>query len=92
MEAELNRYAKEIYDFAIKMPDEAIFPEALLQCLDDDWVTEFPSATEASFYRTNPAYLEYLLGKLGDCSGKTLESVSHYLMSCMAGCRARQRQ
>jgi len=88
---ELHRYAHELYELAQKMPEEALFPEALLQRLDDDWITEFPSQNEASFYLTNPNYVHHLIAKLGDGSGEALELIAEYLMSCMAGCRTRRR-
>ena len=84
----MQLYAKQVFAKATAMPDEKLFPEALLQRLDDDWLTEFPSANEALFYRVNPKYAEYLLSKFGDRSGKALELLAQYLMSCMAGCRA----
>jgi hypothetical protein len=90
-DGELHRYADEFYKLAQRMPEEALFPEALLLRLDDDWITEFPSGGEASFYRTNPTYVHHLIAKLGYGTGEALEFLAQYLMSCMAGCRARRR-
>jgi len=90
-ERELHRYAEQFFKHAQDKPDEALFPEALLQGVDDDWATEFPSVKEASFYRANALYIRHLIAKLGDGSGGTLELLAQYLMSCMAGCRARRR-
>jgi hypothetical protein len=88
---QLQAYASRLYELANKMPNEALFPEALLLQLDDDWLTELPSEAEALFYRANPKYVQHLLSNLGDPSGKTLELLAQYLMSCMAGCRTRTR-
>jgi hypothetical protein len=89
---QLQAYAADFFELATQLPDDALFPEALLQRLDDDdWLTAFPSEAEALFYRVNPNYTRYLLAKMGDRSGKTLELFAQYLMSCMAGCRARTR-
>jgi hypothetical protein len=88
---QLSRYAAEFFKLSQSFPDLARFPEALLQRLDSDWLTEFPSENEALFYQVNPIYAEYLLGKLGDGTGETLELLAEYLMSCMAGCRTRRR-
>jgi hypothetical protein len=87
----LNRYAQVLFELSETHPNEAFFPEALLQRLDDDWLTEFPSQNEVSFFRINPIYVRYLLNRLGDETGETLEVLAQYLMSCMPGCRARRR-
>jgi hypothetical protein len=87
----LNRYAKAVSELSEMVPGEASFPEALLQRLDDDWLTEFPSQNEVSFFRINPMYVRHLLSRLGDETGEALELLAHYLMSCMPGCRARRR-
>jgi hypothetical protein len=89
---ELQRYAKELFELARATPDKAYFPEALLQEIDDSWATELPSPNEAFSYRVNPRYVEHLLATLGDGTGKTLERLGSYLMSCMPGCRTRRRQ
>ena len=90
-ESSLKRYAKEFFDLSAEHPAEAFFPEALLQRLDDDWLTEFPSGREVSFFRVNPFYVRHLLDRLGDGTGTTLELLAQYLMSCMPGCRTRRR-
>jgi hypothetical protein len=90
-ESSLKRYAKEFFDLSAEHPAEALFPEALLQRLDDDWLTEFPSGREVSFFRINPLYVRHRLDRLGDGTGKTLELLAQYLMSCMPGCRTRAR-
>jgi len=89
---ELRRYAAKFFELAEEKPMEALFPEALLQRVDDDWLTELPSANEASSYRANTRYVQYLLAQLGDGTGEALELLAEYLMSCMPGCRTRRRE
>jgi hypothetical protein len=88
----LSQYATKFFKLSQSLPDQARFPEALLQRLDTDWLTEVPSENEAFFYQVNPIYAEYLLRKLGDGTGEALELLAQYLMSCMAGCRTRRRE
>jgi len=91
-EEQLNKYAARLYELSEAQPAEALFPEAMLQHLvDSGWQTEFPSEQEALFYRTNPTYVDHLLGRLGDGTGHALELLAEYLMSCMPGCRTRRR-
>ena len=71
------------------MREKALFPEALLQRLDDNWVTELPSPNEAFTYLINPRYAQHLMANLGDGTGRGLELLTSYLMSCMPGCRVR---
>jgi hypothetical protein len=58
-----------------------MFPEALLQRVDDDWLTEIPSAAEAFLYFANERYIRSLMDQLGDSSGNALEFLADYLMS-----------
>jgi hypothetical protein len=91
-ERSLRQYCGQFVRLAQNMPRAALFPEALLQRLEDDkWMTESPSINEASFYRVNPFYVRHLIENLGDGSGQILELLTQYLMSCMAGCRTRHR-
>jgi hypothetical protein len=89
---EFRRYARQLFELAEKMPGDAPFPEALLQRVDDAWLTELPSAAEALSYRANGTYVRHLLTRLGDGTGEALELLSEYLMSCMPGCRTRRRE
>jgi hypothetical protein len=89
--SELTRYAKEFHALAESDRQRAFFPEALLQEVDDDWMTEYTSLREASHYRVNPPYLAYLLKELGKSAGQALERTAHYMMSCMPGCRTKRR-
>ncbi len=89
---ELQRYARRFFELAQEMPGEALFPEALLQRVDDGWLTQLPSADEASSYRVNPRYVRHLLEQLGGGTGEALELLAEYFMSCMPGCRTRRRE
>jgi hypothetical protein len=90
-DSELKRYAKQFYELGQSLPLDAIFPEALLQRVDDNWFSEYSTPNEASAYRINPAYAGHLLNKIGEPTRNTLELLAEYLMSCMPGCRTRRR-
>jgi len=68
-----------------------MYPEAILQRVDDDWQTALPSAAEAFVYFASTRYVQWMLGQLGAPGGKALEFLADYLMSCMPGCRTRRR-
>ena len=84
-------YASEAWTSSQGITEAARFPEWALQELDQKWMTEYPSTAEASFYVVNPAYVRWLLSKLGSGDGKALERLAHYLLSCVPGFRARMR-
>jgi hypothetical protein len=90
-EEELNRYAKEIYDLYEADKHQSLYPEWVLQKLDRDWITWTPTPQEAGVFSTNVHYLKYLVGCLGDNSGRALEDLADYLLSCMPGCRTALR-
>jgi hypothetical protein len=88
-----KHYGGALFHLSEQLKNSECFPETLLQRLnDDDWLTEFPSASEILFFRVNPFYVSQLIDSLGDKSGKNLEHLAQYLMSCMPGCRTRRRQ
>jgi len=90
---QLQRYAHELYQLSKGNPEEALFPEALVRHLDDKWVTELPSQLEAFSYRINTRYAQHLLTQIdNDPSGKKLELLASYLMSCIPGCRVSVRR
>lgn len=92
-DAELKRYAQQVYDLAKSEPDDSLFSERILQKLDRGWLSELPSPQEALVYVANRLYLNKLLANLGDTTGETLEYLADYVLSCMPGCRtARRRQ
>jgi hypothetical protein len=91
-DSEFRRYAREFWQNRSAAPETALFPEALLQRVDDRWLTEIPAPGEASFFLANEAYVRRLLTRLGDRQGETLELLAEYLLSCMPGCRTKRRQ
>ncbi len=91
-EDELREYSAQIYKLFEDNPRDGIFPEAILQELGDSWLTGFPSAKEATTYTVNARYIQHLRSKLGDGTGKGLEQLAHYLLSCMPGCKATRGQ
>jgi hypothetical protein len=88
---EISKYANEFARLAIEYPKECLYPEALLQRVDNAWLTELPAAEEASFYRISSHYARYRLRNLGDRGGKELELLAEYIMSCLPGCRTQRR-
>ena len=91
-EQELQRYVQQFAELAQASPRDSLFPEALLQQVDQGWLTELPSPQEAAVYVINRAWALSLLARLGDRSGKTLELLAEYLLSCMPGCRTKRRE
>lgn len=91
-DADLRRYASRFFELTKELPEDAGYPEALLQRVDDSWLTELPSPREALVYRLSPLYVRHLLSRLGGSRGEALEQLAEYLMSCMPGCRTKRRQ
>jgi len=88
---EVKRYVSEAHQIAKANPQEAIFPEFVLQEMDRNWLVEVPSPNDAGLYFANTLYIDHLLTKLGDKSGKALENLAEYLLSCIPGCRTAKR-
>jgi hypothetical protein len=55
-------------------------------------MTEFPAPKEAAVYSVNTQYVRHLISKLGEPTGKILERLADYILSCMPGCRTTRRQ
>ncbi len=91
-DAELKRYAKQIAELGNSSADEASYPEWVLQQLDNEWISQAPTFEETGVFAANSRYIEYLMRRLGDGTGKSLELLADYLMSCMPGCRTARRQ
>src|SRR5215813_10407504 len=72
-DAVLKRYGEKCYQLATQDPIEGQYPEWVLQKLDQDWMTEFPSPAEANVYVANAFYVKSLLSKLGSTEGVALE-------------------
>ena len=90
--AELERYAKEANELNSRSPIDALYPEWVLLELDNEWISQAPDYRESGIFLANERYIEHLIGKLGDGSGKALEMLAEYLMSCMPGCRTSRRR
>jgi len=88
----LRAYASEAYRVSTKQPREAHYPEFILQDLDKNWIVEVPSSNDAAIYVANTVYVRHLVNKLGDRSGKNLERLADYVLSCIPGCRTARRK
>lgn len=88
----LRKYADAAYRLAMTSPAEAMFPEWILLNLDQGWMTEIPTASEANLYFTSASYGKHLMDRLGASRGTSLEWLAEYLMRCMPGCRTARRQ
>ena len=91
-DAALKRYAEECNRLATQDANAAQYPKWVLQNLDQDWMTEFPSPIEANVYVANTFYVKSLLSKLGISEGLALEQLAEYVMLCMPGCRTSRRK
>jgi len=91
-DSELDKYAKEIYEFYNKDKKFGVYPEWLLQNIDNNWMIEFPNTSEVNLFLSNPKYIKFLINNLGDGTGKKLELLAEYLLSCMAGCKTTKRK
>ena len=56
-DTEVRRYASEFWQLQLADPDSAVFPEWLLQNVDQGWMTEVPSTQEAFVYVTNKPHI-----------------------------------
>lgn len=86
-----KRLAHVLGTHAHDSPTAERYPEALLQEMSEEWLTEAPDPREVGVFFVNRQYVQHLISSLGDKSGRALERVAHYLLSCMAGIRTRQR-
>lgn len=91
-DAELKRYSRKIYELHTHNPDDSLFPEWILQELDQDWIAELPAPREAGVYSANTGYIRHLMSKMGESTGRVLERLADYTLSCMPGCRTTRRQ
>ena len=69
-----------------------MYPESYLQDLDKDWMTEYPTPQEGSVYQANTRYIRKLIDELGEGTGRGLERLAEYILSCMPGCRTARRK
>ena len=89
---EINRYATEALNLFKADPVAGVFPEFILQDLDKGWIVEVPTPNDMALYSANRVYINYLIGQLGEGSGKTLERLADYLLSCVPGCITARRR
>lgn len=83
----LREYAKKIWAVYEENKEQGKFAEFLLSKVDLKWMVEYPASAEVSYFHLNKFYLSNLLENLGDGTGRTLEALATYVLSCMAGCR-----
>lgn len=88
---DLKRYASNIFDIYTENVIESRFPEWVLQEIDQDWCVEVPNQYEITYYFANDIYIYHLHSKLGDKSGKNLERLADYVLSCVPGFRTVRR-
>lgn len=91
-DSEVKRYGATAYKLSQQNTTKALFPEWVLQEFDKDWISEIPSPNEAGIYLANRRFIKMLISQLADPSGKNLERLADYILSCMPGCRTRRRQ
>jgi hypothetical protein len=91
-ETELNAYADSVFRFYQANQILGQYPEALLQQLGNDWISEAPAIAEALHYVVSPHYVEFLLKKADAADDNSLEDLAEYLVSCIAGCRCSKRK
>lgn len=88
---EVVRYANQIWNLYQEHNREGLYPEWVLQDLDDAWMIEHRSVRESSLYFVNIRYIRLLQKTLGSQQGRTLERLAHYLLTGIPGCRAKMR-
>lgn len=88
---EIKKYSEEAFKIGENCPSESLYPEWVLQELDQDWNIEIPNPNEASHYIVNQLYVRRLIDGLGESTGKNLEKLAEYLLSCMPGCKTSRR-
>jgi hypothetical protein len=86
-----NALAQQAAESVYSSPETTMFPEALLQDISEDWLTEAPDPRESGIFTVNRLYARHLLDQTGEKSGRSLERLAHYLLSSMPGIRTRRR-
>ncbi len=85
---QVTKYTKQAFEESKRRPEITLFPEAILLELDQDWMISSPGPEESLFCDVEPNYVSHLRRQLGCTSGKALEQLAHYLVSCVPGFRA----
>ena len=91
-DSEIFRYAEKMYELYKSNQDEGIFPEWILQDMDNNWMVEYPSNSELYLYAPNRIYIQHLFVKMPDPRGEILERLSEYVLSVIPGFRTYRRQ
>ena len=90
-DADFQRYAADFWRLYQNNGPDRLYPESLLQEVDNRWQTVLPSPGEAFYYAVNDLYVRRLMSVLSDGSGLALERLAEYLLSCMPGCKTKRR-
>jgi hypothetical protein len=91
-DSDLKRYAQQMYALYQQYPNEGLFPEWILQELDNKWLIEVPSPNESMLYRVNNRYIQFLIKNLGEKTGVIMEKLAEYVLSQVPGCRTYRRK
>jgi len=83
--------SREVVGSTYFLTEGTMFPEALLQDISEDWLTETPDPREVGAFTINRRYAGLLINTIGERTGHALERLAHYLLSCMPGVRTRRR-
>jgi hypothetical protein len=81
-----------MYELYKANPTEGVFPEWIIQDLDNNWMIEYPSNKEPYLYVPNRNYMRHLATKIPDPTGEILERLSEYVLSTIPGFRTYRRQ
>jgi hypothetical protein len=92
-DARVQEYARLAFKSWKKKKKDCRYPEWVLQELGSEWQHVNPSTKETTVYSANPKYIDFLIKRLGEKTGKTLERLSQYLFSVIPGviCNTRAR-
>jgi len=89
---EINNYADKIFEVYEKNSVNSMYPEWILQEIDNDWITDYPTDSEFYSYKPNLFYIKHLLGSIKkDKKGIELERLAEYLLSIVPGFRTYRR-
>ena len=90
-ENEIDNYFKQINNI---FDDSKLsrFPEWILQKLDNNWITNFPTENELLYFDSNKYYIKELYARLEkDKNGEILEILAEYILSVIPGMRTKRR-
>jgi hypothetical protein len=81
----VQEYARLAFNIWKKDTKECRYPEWVLQGLGFEWQHVNPSTEETTVYSANPRYIDFLVKRLGERTGKILERLSQYIFSVIPG-------